>query len=30
MAGHTRTLVEDAFRDAPEARFVPPSWRPEA
>jgi 8-oxo-dGTP pyrophosphatase MutT (NUDIX family) len=30
MAGHTRVLVEDAFRDSPEARFVTPSWRPEA
>lgn len=28
MAAHTRRLVEDAFEDAPEARFVAPSWRP--
>jgi 8-oxo-dGTP pyrophosphatase MutT (NUDIX family) len=28
MAAHTRRLVEDAFQDLPEARFVAPSWRP--
>lgn len=28
MAPHTRILIEDAFEDAPRARFAPPSWRP--
>lgn len=30
MARHTRTLVEDAFRDPIEAGFAPPTWRPPA
>lgn len=29
MAAHTRLLIEDACRDAPQPRFVPPTWRPE-
>lgn len=28
MAPHTRLLVEEAFRDAPETAFAAPSWRP--
>jgi 8-oxo-dGTP pyrophosphatase MutT (NUDIX family) len=30
MARHTRTLVENAFRDPTEAAFAPPTWRPPA
>ena len=28
MAPHTRHLIEDAFRDAPEACFTAPGWHP--
>ena len=28
MAPHTRVLIEEAFRDAPEAGFAAATWRP--